>query len=147
MASQNAPGVANEAPGYQLPVSVTILPDCWCCCFRHLAFILIFSHCRHYSRHLSKPGRALPIQRVAGYGSPPQAFYLLAGGLRSITALMVALPVSWVQMLAGLALLSTIAKSVSGAYSRSERTQLSHSRHRQRLTPRARIGILGRLAG
>ncbi|ELT5585076.1 benzoate/H(+) symporter BenE family transporter, partial [Salmonella enterica subsp. enterica serovar Muenchen] len=40
-------------------------------------------------------------------------FYLLAGWFGgSITALMVALPVSWVQMLAGLALLSTISGSL-----------------------------------
>lgn len=40
-------------------------------------------------------------------------FYLLAGGVGgSITDLMVALPVSWVQMLAGLALLSTISGSL-----------------------------------
>lgn len=58
MASQNAPGVATmKASGYQLPVSVND--------FYRIAgaaafaiWRLFYLHCRHYSRHLSKPGRA-----------------------------------------------------------------------------------------
>lgn len=54
-----------------------------------------------------------PINASLVSGRRRRRFYLLAGWFGgSITALMVALPVSWVQMLAGLALLSTISGSL-----------------------------------
>lgn len=114
MASQNAPGVATmKASGYQLPVSPLMI-------FTGLLALLLSPFgvysiciaaitaaiCQSPDAH-PDPTRRWLAAAAAG------VFYLLAGWFGgSITALMVALPVSWVQMLAGLALLSTISGSL-----------------------------------
>lgn len=114
MASQNAPGVATmKASGYQLPVSPLMI-------FIGLLALLLSPFgvysiciaaitaaiCQSPDAH-PDPTRRWLAAAAAG------VFYLLAGWFGgSITALMVALPVSWVQMLAGLALLSTISGSL-----------------------------------
>ena len=114
MASQNAPGIAAmKAAGYSAPVSPLIV-------FTGL-LALFFSPfgvysvgiaaitaaiCQSPEAHPDKDQRWLA---AAGAG----IFYLLAGLFGSaITGMMAALPVSWIQMLAGLALLSTIGGSL-----------------------------------
>lgn len=114
MASQNAPGIAAmKAAGYSAPVSPLIV-------FTGL-LALVFSPfgvysvgiaaitaaiCQSSEAHPDKDQRWLA---AAGAG----IFYLLAGLFGSaITGMMAALPVSWIQMLAGLALLSTISGSL-----------------------------------
>ena len=114
MASQNAPGIAAmKAAGYSAPVSPLIV-------FTGL-LALVFSPfgvysvgiaaitaaiCQSPEAHPDKDQRWLA---AAGAG----IFYLLAGLFGSaITGMMAALPVSWIQMLVGLALLSTIGGSL-----------------------------------
>ncbi len=114
MASQNAPGIAAmKAAGYSAPVSPLIV-------FTGL-LALVFSPfgvysvgiaaitaaiCQSPEAHPDKDQRWLA---AAGAG----IFYLLAGLFGSaITGMMAALPVSWIQMQAGLALLSTISGSL-----------------------------------
>lgn len=114
MSSQNAPGIAAmKAAGYSAPVSPLIV-------FTGL-LALVFSPfgvysvgiaaitaaiCQSPEAHPDKDQRWLAAA-VAGI------FYLLAGLFGSaITGMMAALPVSWIQMLAGLALLSTIGGSL-----------------------------------
>lgn len=114
MASQNAPGIAAmKAAGYSAPVLPLIV-------FTGL-LALVFSPfgvysvgiaaitaaiCQSPEAHPDKDQRWLA---AAGAG----IFYLLAGLFGSaITGMMAALPVSWIQMLAGLALLSTISGSL-----------------------------------
>ncbi len=114
MASQNAPGIAAmKAAGYSAPVSPLIV-------FTGL-LALFFSPfgvysvgiaaitaaiCQSPEAHPDKDQRWLAAA-VAGI------FYLIAGLFGSaITGMMAALPVSWIQMLAGLALLSTIGGSL-----------------------------------
>lgn len=114
MASQNAPGIAAmKAAGYSAPVSPLIV-------FTGL-LALVFSPfgvysvgiaaitaaiCQSPEAHPDKDQRWLA---AAGAG----IFYLHAGLFGSaITGMMAALPVSWIQMLAGLALLSTISGSL-----------------------------------
>ncbi len=114
MASQNAPGIAAmKAAGYSAPVSPLIV-------FTGL-LALVFSPfgvysvgiaaitaaiCQSPEAHPDKDQRWLA---AAGAG----IFYLLAGLFGSaITGMMAALPVSWIQKLAGLALLSTISGSL-----------------------------------
>lgn len=116
MASQNAPGIAAmKAAGYSAPVSPLIV-------FTGL-LALFFSPfgvysvgiaaitaaiCQSPEAHPDKDQRWLAAAvAVAGI------FYLIAGLFGSaITGMMAALPVSWIQMLAGLALLSTIGGSL-----------------------------------
>lgn len=110
----NAPGIAAmKAAGYSAPVSPLIV-------FTGL-LALVFSPfgvysvgiaaitaaiCQSPEAHPDKDQRWLAAA-VAGI------FYLLAGLFGSaITGMMAALPVSWIQMLAGLALLSTIGGSL-----------------------------------
>lgn len=114
MASQNAPGIAAmKAAGYSAPVSPLIV-------FTGL-LALVFSPfgvysvgiaaitaaiCQSPEAHPDKDQRWLAAA-VAGI------FYLIAGLFGSaITGMMAALPVSWIKMLAGLALLSTISGSL-----------------------------------
>ncbi|EGO9609982.1 BenE family transporter YdcO [Escherichia coli] len=114
MASQNAPGIAAmKAAGYSAPVSPLIV-------FTGL-LALVFSPfgvysvgiaaitaaiCQSPEAHPDKDQRWLAAA-VAG------VVYLFAGLFGSaITGMMAALPVSWIQMLAGLALLSTIGGSL-----------------------------------
>ncbi len=112
MASQNAPGIATmKASGYSLPVSPLIV-------FTGLLALLfspfgIYSICiaaitaaicQSPEAHPDANRRWLPAAGV---------FYLLAGVFGgSVTGLMATLPVSWIQMLAGLALLGTISGSL-----------------------------------
>lgn len=114
MASQNAPGIATmKASGYSLPVSPLIVFT------GLLALVLspfgVYSICiAAITAAICQSPEAHPDARrrwlaaaVAG------GFYLLAGLFGgSVTALMAALPVSWIQMLAGLALLGTISGSL-----------------------------------
>lgn len=114
MASQNAPGIATmKASGYSLPVSPLIV-------FTGLLALVLSPFgvysiciaaitaaiCQSPEAH-PDAGRRWLAAAVAG------GFYLLAGLFGgSVTALMAALPVSWIQMLAGLALLGTISGSL-----------------------------------
>lgn len=114
MASQNAPGIAAmKAAGYSAPVSpLIVFTGLLALVFPLSAFIP--SVLRQSPRLFAKAQEAHPDKdqrwlaaAVAGI------FYLLAGLFGSaITGMMAALPVSWIQMLAGLALLSTIGGSL-----------------------------------
>lgn len=65
------------------------------------------------TRLFAKARKRIRIKINVGWQLPLQAFYLIAGLFGSaITGMMAALPVSWIQMLAGLALLSTISGSL-----------------------------------
>jgi len=117
MASQNAPGVATmQAAGYPVAVSALMIFT------GGLALLLspfgVYSICiaaitaaicQSPDAHPDKNKRWLAAAAAGG-------FYLLAGILGgSITALIAALPTSWVQMLAGLALFNTLSGSLHQA--------------------------------
>lgn len=117
MASQNAPGVATmQAAGYPVAVSPLMIFT------GGLALLLspfgVYSICiaaitaaicQSPDAHPDKNKRWLAAAAAGG-------FYLLAGILGgSITALIAALPTSWVQMLAGLALFNTLSGSLHQA--------------------------------
>lgn len=114
MASQNAPGIATmNASGYSLPVSPLII-------FTGL-LALIFSPFGVYSICIAAITAAIcqspeahpDANRRWLAAAAAGVFYLLAGVFGgSVTGLMAALPVSWIQMLAGLALLGTISGSL-----------------------------------
>jgi benzoate membrane transport protein len=119
MASQNAPGFATmKASGYPLAVSPLIIVT------GALALLLspfgVFSICiaaitaaicQSPDAHPDADKRWLAAIAAGG-------FYLLAGIFGgSITGLMAALPLSWIQTLAGLALLGTISGSLYQALS------------------------------
>jgi benzoate membrane transport protein len=114
MASQNAPGIATmKASGYSLPVSPLIV-------FTGL-LALLFSPFGVYSICIAAITAAIcqspeahpDAQRRWLAAAAAGGFYLLAGVFGgSVTGLMAALPVSWIQMLAGLALLGTISGSL-----------------------------------
>lgn len=114
MASQNAPGIATmKASGYSLPISPLIV-------FTGL-LALLFSPFGVYSICIAAITAAIcqspeahpDAQRRWLAASAAGGFYLLAGVFGgSVTGLMAALPVSWIQMLAGLALLGTISGSL-----------------------------------
>ncbi|MCS3429692.1 benzoate/H(+) symporter BenE family transporter [Klebsiella sp. BIGb0407] len=114
MASQNAPGIATlQASGYKVPVSPLITVT------GLIALILapfgVFSVCiaaitaaicQSPEAHPDKQQRWLAAAAAGG-------FYLLAGVFGgSISGLLTALPLAFIQTLAGLALLSTIAGSL-----------------------------------
>ena len=114
MASQNAPGIATmKASGYSLPVSPLII-------FTGL-LALLFSPFGVYSICIAAITAAI-CQSPDAHPDPQRRwlaaaaagmFYLLAGVFGgSVTGLMAALPASWIQMLAGLALLGTISGSL-----------------------------------
>lgn len=114
MASQNAPGIATmKASGYTLPVSPLII-------FTGL-LALLFSPFGVYSICIAAITAAI-CQSPDAHPDAKQrwlaaaaagVFYLLAGIFGgSVSGLMAALPASWVQMLAGLALLGTISGSL-----------------------------------
>lgn len=114
MASQNAPGIATmKASGYTLPVSPLII-------FTGL-LALLFSPFGVYSICIAAITAAI-CQSPDAHPDAKQrwlaaaaagVFYLLAGVFGgSVSGLMAALPASWVQMLAGLALLGTISGSL-----------------------------------
>ena len=114
MASQNAPGIATmKASGYSLPISPLIV-------FTGL-LALLFSPFGVYSICIAAITAAIcqspeahpDAQRRWLAAAAAGGFYLLAGVFGgSVTGLMAALPVSWIQMLAGLALLGTISGSL-----------------------------------
>lgn len=117
MASQNAPGVATlKASGYQVPVSplmtvtgliaLAMAPfGVFSVCIAAITAAICQSPDAHPDRHK----RWLASAAAGG-------FYLLAGIFGgAITALMTALPLAWIQMLAGLALLGTIGASLQQA--------------------------------
>ena len=114
MASQSAPGIATmKASGYSLPVSPLIV-------FTGL-LALLFSPFGVYSICIAAITAAIcqspeahpDAQRRWLAAAAAGGFYLLAGVFGgSVTGLMAALPVSWIQMLAGLALLGTISGSL-----------------------------------
>jgi len=117
MASQNAPGFATmQAAGYPVPVSPLII-------FTG-ALALLFSPFGVYSICIA----AITAAICQSPDAHPQAekrwlaaaaagvFYLLAGLFGgSITSLLTALPLSWIQTLAGLALLGTMSGSLHQA--------------------------------
>ena len=114
MASQNAPGIATmKASGYSLPVSPLIV-------FTGL-LALLFSPFGVYpiciaaiTAAICQSPEAHPdANRRWLAAAAAGVFYILAGVFGgSVTGLMAALPVSWIQMLAGLALLGTISGSL-----------------------------------
>ncbi|BBV17189.1 benzoate/H(+) symporter BenE family transporter [Citrobacter portucalensis] len=114
MASQNAPGIATmKASGYSLPVSPLIV-------FTGL-LALLFSPFGVYSICIAAITAAIcqspeahpDANRRWLAAAAAGVFYILAGMFGgSVTGLMAALPVSWIQMLAGLALLGTISGSL-----------------------------------
>lgn len=114
MASQNAPGVATmKASGYDVPVSPLIVVTgllalllspfgVYSICIAAITAAI----CQSPDAHPDASKRWLAAASAGG-------FYLLAGIFgSSITGIMAALPVSGVQMLAGLALLSTLSGSL-----------------------------------
>ena len=114
MASQNAPSIATmKASGYSLPVSPLIV-------FTGL-LALLFSPFGVYSICIAAITAAIcqspeahpDANRRWLAAAAAGVFYILAGVFGgSVTGLMAALPVSWIQMLAGLALLGTISGSL-----------------------------------
>ena len=114
IASQNAPGIATmKASGYSLPVSPLIV-------FTGL-LALLFSPFGVYSICIAAITAAIcqspeahpDANRRWLAAAAAGVFYILAGVFGgSVTGLMAALPVSWIQMLAGLALLGTISGSL-----------------------------------
>lgn len=117
MASQNAPGVATmKAAGYSAPVSLLMVVTG--------GMALLLSPFGVYSICIAAITAAI-CQSPEAHPDPAQrwkaaaaagVFYLLAGLFGgSITALMAALPLAWIQMLAGLALLGTISGSLHQA--------------------------------
>lgn len=114
MASQNAPGFATlQASGYPVPVSPLIVAT------GGLALLLspfgVYSICiaAITAAICQSPDAHPDPQRRWLAAAAAGGFYLLAGVFGgSITALMSALPVAWIQMLAGLALLGTLGGSL-----------------------------------
>ncbi|MTH45986.1 benzoate/H(+) symporter BenE family transporter [Intestinirhabdus alba] len=117
MASQNAPGVATmKAAGYNLPVSPLIVATgllallfspfgVYSVCIAAITAAI----CQSPEAHPDSGKRWLAAAAAGG-------FYLIAGIFGgAVTGVMAALPVSWVQMLAGLALLSTLGGSLHQA--------------------------------
>lgn len=114
MASQNAPGVATmKASGYDVPVSPLIVVT------GLLALLLspfgVYSICiAAITAAICQSPDAHPDASKRWLAAASAGvFYLLAGIFgSSVTGIMAALPVSGVQMLAGLALLSTLSGSL-----------------------------------
>lgn len=74
---------------------------------------LLYLHCRHNAAICQSPEAHPDAKRRWLAAAAAGIFYLLAGVFGgSVTGLMAALPVSWIQMLAGLALLGTISGSL-----------------------------------
>ncbi|CAH5623305.1 Inner membrane protein YdcO [Enterobacter cloacae] len=118
MASQNAPGFATmKASGYPLAVSPLIIVTgglalllspfgVFSICIAAITAAITAAICQSPDAH-PDAGKRWLAAAAAG------AFYLLAGVFGgSIAGLMAALPLSWIQTLAGLALLGTISGSL-----------------------------------
>ena len=111
MASQNAPGFATlQASGYRVPVSPLIVAT------GGLALLLspfgVYSICiAAITAAICQSPEAHPDPQKRWLAAAAAGvFYLLTGIFGgSITSLMSALPMAWLQMLAGLALLGTIS--------------------------------------
>ena len=114
MASQNAPGFATlQASGYRVPVSPLIVAT------GGLALLLspfgVYSICiAAITAAICQSPEAHPDPQKRWLAAAAAGvFYLLAGIFGgSITSLMSALPMAWIQMLAGRALLGTISGSL-----------------------------------
>lgn len=114
MASQNAPGFATlQASGYRVPISPLIVAT------GGLALLLspfgVYSICiAAITAAICQSPEAHPDPQKRWFAAAAAGvFYLLAGIFGgSITSLMSALPMAWIQMLAGLALLGTISGSL-----------------------------------
>lgn len=114
MASQNAPGFATlQASGYRVPVSPLIVAT------GGLALLLspfgVYSICiAAITAAICQSPEAHPDPQKRWLAAAAAGvFYLVAGIFGgSITSLMSALPMAWIQMLAGLALLGTISGSL-----------------------------------
>ncbi|WP_154063196.1 benzoate/H(+) symporter BenE family transporter [Klebsiella grimontii] len=114
MASQNAPGFATlQASGYRVPVSPLIVAT------GGLALLLspfgVYSICiAAITAAICQSPEAHPDPQKRWLAAAAAGvFYLLTGIFGgSITSLMSALPMAWIQMLAGLALLGTIGGSL-----------------------------------
>lgn len=114
MASQNAPGFATlQASGYRVPVSPLIVAT------GGLALLLspfgVYSICiAAITAAICQSPEAHPDPQKRWLAAAAAGvFYPLAGIFGgSITSLMSALPMAWIQMLAGLALLGTISGSL-----------------------------------
>ena len=114
MASQNAPGFATlQASGYRVPVSPLIVAT------GGLALLLspfgVYSICiAAITAAICQSPEAHPDPQKRWLAAAAAGvFYLVAGIFGgSITTLMSALPMAWIQMLAGLALLGTISGSL-----------------------------------
>ncbi|WP_109240293.1 benzoate/H(+) symporter BenE family transporter [Klebsiella michiganensis] len=114
MASQNAPGFATlQTSGYRVPASTLIVAT------GGLALLLspfgVYSICiAAITAAICQSPEAHPDPQKRWLAAAAAGvFYLLAGIFGgSITSLMSALPIAWVQMLAGLALLGTIGGSL-----------------------------------
>ncbi|EOF4704787.1 benzoate/H(+) symporter BenE family transporter [Klebsiella oxytoca] len=114
MASQNAPGFATlQASGYRVPASPLIVAT------GGLALLLspfgVYSICiAAITAAICQSPEAHPEPQKRWLAAAAAGiFYLLAGIFGgSITSLMAALPMAWIQMLAGLALLGTIGGSL-----------------------------------
>ena len=114
MASQNAPGFATlQASGYRVPASTLIVAT------GGLALLLspfgVYSICiaAITAAICQSPDAHPDPQKRWLAAAAAGVFYLLAGIFGgSITSLMSALPMAWIQMLAGLALLGTIGGSL-----------------------------------
>ncbi|HEX4502496.1 MAG TPA: benzoate/H(+) symporter BenE family transporter [Scandinavium sp.] len=114
MASQNAPGIATmKASGYPAPVSLLIVITG--------GIALLFSPFGVYSICIAAITAAIcqspeahpDVNQRWKAAAAAGVFYLSTGIFGgSITSLMAALPVAWIQMLAGLALLGTISGSL-----------------------------------
>ncbi|WP_325939021.1 benzoate/H(+) symporter BenE family transporter [Franconibacter daqui] len=117
MASQNAPGLATmQAAGYRLPVSPLMVIT------GGLAMLLspfgVFSICiaAITAAICQSPDAHPDVHRRWLAAAAAGVFYLLAGLCgASITSLLAALPLPWIQTLAGLALLGTISGSLHQA--------------------------------
>lgn len=117
MASQNAPGVATmQAAGFHVPVSPLMI-------FTGVMALLlsvfgVYSICiAAITAAICQSPDAHPEANKRWLAAAAAGvFYLIAGVFGgSITALMAALPLSWIQTLAGLALLGTISGSLHQA--------------------------------
>lgn len=122
MTSQNAPGITTlQASGYHIPVSPLMVVTALIALF--LAPFGVFSVCiAAITAAICQSPEAHPVKEKRWLAAAAAGvFYLLAGLFGgSISSLLTALPLTFIQTLAGLALLSTLAGSLSQALSREQ---------------------------